>query len=59
MGGGGGESGTDRISQFHRCFLTLAGRMVIGVHWDLHRSRDNWKVAGGGGGMVREVLTAR
>ena len=49
MGGGGGGSGTDRISQFHRCFLALAGRMVIGVHWDLHRSRDNWKVAGRGG----------
>ena len=35
MGGGGGESGRDRISQFHRCFLTLHC-WLDGVHWDLH-----------------------
>ena len=28
---------TSRISQFHRCFLALTGRMVIGVHWEVHR----------------------
>ena len=28
---------TDRISQFHRCFLTLG---ADGVHWDIHRSRN-------------------
>ena len=53
VGGRRGESGTDRISQFHRC-SSLSG-WQDGVHRDVHRSRNNWEAAGGGYGGGRYI----